>query len=172
MSVAGLKIKQSEQPDFEPVVLPEDSYQVSIDRVELRVGKKYMTEEDENQLLFYLKPLNVAPEFAKKVLFYQTTTSFFNGKSTSTKNALKASKLYGLIKTVYKFYKPEVKVDEMKAEQITDDVINELEGKQVMAIVALSETGKNKVVSLLSIKEEVKTGEVLTPDQELQKVLS
>ena len=113
MSVAGLKIKQSEQPDFEPVVLPEDSYQVSIDRVELRVGKKYMTEEDENQLLFYLKPLNVAPEFAKKVLFYQTTTSFFNGKSTSTKNALKASKLYGLIKTVYKFYKPEVKVDEM-----------------------------------------------------------
>ncbi len=60
----------------------------------------------------------------------------------------------------------------MKAEQITDDVINELEGKQVMAIVALSETGKNKVVSLLSIKEEIKADEVLTPDQELQKALS
>lgn len=172
MAVAGFKIQQSAQADFAPVVLPEDSYQCVIERVELRVGKKYMSEEDEEQLLFYLKPLGVAPEFENKLLFYQTTTSFFNGKSSSTKNALKASKLYGLIKTVYKFYKPEVKVDEMKPEEITDQVINELEGKQVMAIVALSETGKNKVVSLLSIKEEIKADEVLTPDQELQKALS
>lgn len=172
MAVAGFKIQQSARPDFEPVVLPEDSYQCLIDRVEFRVGKKYMSEEDQDQLLFYLKPLNVTPEFAKKLLFYQTTTSFFNGKSTSTRNTLKASKLYSLIKTIYKFYKPDVKVEDMKPEEITDDVINGLEGKQVVAIVSLTDAGTNKVVSLLSIKEEVKTDEVLTPDQELQKALS
>lgn len=172
MAVAGFKIQQSAQPDFEPVVLPEDSYQCVIDRVEMKVGKKYMTDEDQDQLLFYLKPLNVAPEFEKKVLFFQTTTSFFNGKSSNSKLAMKASKLYSLIKTIYKFYKPEVKVDEMKAEEITDEVINELEGKQVQAIVALTDTGKNKVVSLLSIKEEVAVEKQLTPDEELQKALS
>lgn len=172
MAVAGFKVPQSDKPDFEPIVLPEDSYQCVIDRVELKVGKKYMSDEDQDQLLFYLRPLTVAPEFAKKVLFYQTTTSFFNGKSSSTKSALKASKLYGLIKTVYKFYKPEVKVDEMEADDVNDEVINGLEGKQVVAIVSLTDTGKNKVVSLLSIKEETKLEGALTPDEELQKVLS
>jgi len=171
MAVAGLRMKQSDKPDYKPVVLPEDSYQCVIDRVEMREGTKYMSTETEDQLLFYFKPLGVAPEFEKKVLFFQTTTSFFNGKSNNSKLALKPSKLYGLIKTVYKFYHPDVKVDEMEPEDITDDVINGLEEKQVIAIVSITDTGKNKVVSLLPIKEEMKDGEK-TPDATLDEILA
>lgn len=172
MAVQGFVVKQTESKgDFANAVLPEDSYQCVIERIELREGTKYMSTEPESQLLFYLKPLGVAPEFEKKLLFYQTSTSFFNGKSSSAKQSLKASKLYNLIRTIYKFYHPEVKVDEMEATEITDNVINQLEGKQLMAIVKINENGNNKVSDIMSIKEEIKEGETMTPDQELQKAL-
>lgn len=172
MAIQGFQAKQNEQGEMERTVLPEDSYQCVIDKVELREGTKYMSTEKETQLLFYLRPLTVGPEFERKMLFYQTTTSFFNGKSSSTKQGLKASKLFGLIRTVYRFYKPDVKVEDMKPEDITDTLINELEGKQLVAIVKVNENGNNKVSDIMSIKEEVKLGETMTPDQELQKVLS
>ena len=85
---------------------------------------------------------------------------------------MKPSKLYQLIKTVYKKYKPEVKVDEMKPEDITADVINELEGKQLIAIVKINENGNNKVSDVLSIKEELKTGEAMTPDAEIEEIMN
>jgi len=173
MSVTNFSAKQSQATEFEKVVLPEDSYQCVIDRVEMREGTKYMSTEAETQLLFYFKPVDCGAEFERKILFYQTSTSFFNGKSSNAKQALKASKLYQLIKTVYKFYKPAVKVDEIKPEDITAEVINELEGKQLIAIVKINENGNNKVSDVLSIKEELKTeGFPLTPDQELEKILA
>lgn len=172
MSVLNFSAKQSQATEFEKVVLPEDSYQCVIDKVEMREGTKYMSTEAETQLLFYLKPIDAGAEFERKILFYQTSTSFFNGKSTSAKQSLKASKLYQLIKTIYKKYKPEVKVEDMKAEDITAEVINELEGKQLIAIVKINENGNNKVSDVLSIKEEIKTGEAMTPDQEIEKIMN
>jgi len=172
MPVTNFSVKQTMKMDIPSIVLPEDSYQCVIDRVEMREGTKYMSTETETQLLFYLRPLDVGVEFGKKLLFYQTSTSFFNGKSTNARQALKPSKLYQLIKTVYKKYKPEVKVDEMKPEDITADVINELEGKQLIAIVKINENGNNKVSDVLSIKEELKTGEAMTPDAEIEKIMN
>ena len=171
MSITNFSAKQSQKTEFVGVVLPEDSYQCVIDRVEIREGTKYMSTETESQLLFYFRPIDCGDEFKNKVLFYQTSTSFFNGKSSNAKQALKASKLYLLMKTVYKFYKPTVKVDEIKPEEITADTINELEQKQLIAIVKINENGKNKVSDVLSIKEEIKDGQ-LTPDQELDKIMS
>ncbi len=171
MSVTNFSPKQTQATEFERVVLPEDSYQCLIDRVEMREGTKYMSTEAETQLLFYFKPIDCGDEFKNKILFYQTSTSFFNGKSTNAKQSLKASKLYQLIKTVYKFYQPTVKVDEMSAEAITADVINGLEGKQLIAIVKINENGNNKVSDVLSIKEELKTGATLTPEQEFEKAM-
>ena len=173
MSIQGFQAKQRDNTsEYVDHVLPEDSYQCSIEKVELREGTKYMSTETEMQLLFYLKPLGVDETFKDKLLFFQTTTSFFNGKSTKAKNNVKSSKLYNIIRTVYRFYKPDVKVDEMKSEEITDDVINYLEGKQLMAIVKLSETGKNKVTDIMSIKSEIKTGEKKekTPDEEIEEL--
>lgn len=175
MAIKGFKAKtQGEGGDFNTQALPEDSYQCVIEKVELREGTKYMSTDTEMQLLFYMRPLNVSDEFKSKLLFYQTTTSFFNGKSDRAKSNLKASKLYTLIKTIYKHYKPQVKVDEMEPEKITDEVINELEGKQIMAIVKVNDNEKNKITDIMSIKEEVKdesqTG-VKTPDEELDELL-
>lgn len=174
MSIQGFKAKQgTDSVEFVDQVLPEDSYQCVIEKVELREGTKYMSTDAELQLLFYIRPLGVAPEFKDKLLFYQTTTSFFNGKSTSAKRSLKASKLYVFIKTVYKFYKPDVKVEEMSPEEITDEVVNELEGKQIMAIVKVNENGKNKITDVMSIKDELKVAEseVKDADAELEELL-
>jgi hypothetical protein len=175
MAIQGFSAKVSESGgDYVSAVLPEDSYQCVIDKVELREGTKYMSTETEMQLLFYIRPLGVAKEFESKLLFFQTTTSFFNGKTERARAGVKASKLYNLIKTVYKFYQPKVKVDEMKPEEITDEVINSLEGKQIMAIVKVTETGKNKVSDIMAIKEEIKvstpTGGTKTPDEELDEI--
>lgn len=176
MSISGFQAKQNKEGEgFVDTVLPEDSYQCLIEKAELREGTKYMSTEKEMQLLFYLKPFGVEKEFEKKILFFQTTTSFFNGKSERAKSNLKASKLYNLIRTVYKHYEPKVKVDDMKPEEITDEVINGLEGKQIMAIVKLTDTGKNKVSDIMSIKEEIKvpsTDETTaSPDEELDALL-
>ena len=93
MSVTSFSPKQTQATEFERVVLPEDSYQCLIDRVEMREGTKYMSTEAETQLLFYFKPIDCGDEFKNKILFYQTSTSFFNGKSTKANQSLKASKL-------------------------------------------------------------------------------
>lgn len=178
MSVTSFQASQASQTDRVRITLPEDSYQCVIEKVELREGKKYMSEETEQQLLFYLKPFNVSKEFETKVLFYQTTTSFFNGVSQSSKVPLKASKLYNLIKTIYKFYKPEVKVENMKAVDLTPDTINDLEGKQIMAIVKIAESGANKITDILPIKAEIKSGVVpetksgMTASEELEAALA
>lgn len=172
MSIQGFTAKATaDVTAFVDQVLPEDSYQCVIERIELREGTKYMSTETEMQLLFYFRPLRT--EIKNKLLFYQTTTSFFNGKAKSAKAGIKASKLYNLIKTIYKFYKPEVKVDEMTPEMITDDVINEIEGKQIVAIVKINDNGKNKISDIMSIKEEIKVSDpdVKTPDQELDDLL-
>lgn len=175
MAIKGFQVKVTEGGgDYVSAVLPEDSYQCVIERVELREGTKYMSAETEMQLLFYIRPLGVDKEFENKLLFYQTTTSFFNGKSEKARAGVKASKLYNLIKTVYKFYEPKVKVEDMKPEEITDEVINSLEGKQIMAIVKVTETGKNKVSDIMAIKAEIKsetsTDGKKTPDEELDEI--
>lgn len=180
MAIQGFAAKKGNGgEEFVDAVLPEDSYQCVIEKAELREGTKYMSTETEMQLLFYIRPINLDPAFKNKLLFYQTTTSFFNGKSTSAKAGLKASKLYTFIKTVYKFYKPEVKVEDMQPEEITDEVINFLEGKQIMAIVKVTETGKNKISDIMSIKEEVTVVEpkkgaakVADADAELDELLN
>lgn len=170
MSVTSFKASQSSQNDRVRITLPEDSYQCVIEKVEQREGKKYMSEETEEQLLFYMKPLGVSKEYDTKVLFYQTTTSFFNGVSQNSKIPLKASKLYNLIKTIYKFYQPEIKVENMKATDITAEVVNGLEGKQLIAIVKITESGANKITDILSIKSEIKSG--MTAAEELEAALS
>lgn len=178
MAIQGFQAKQNaEGEDYNTAILPEDSYQCLIEKVELREGTKYMSAETEMQLLFYFRPLNVPEEYKDKLLFYQTTTSFFNGKSDKAKSNLKASKLYTLIKTIYKHYKPDVKVDDMEPEEITDEVINELEGKQIMAIVKINASNKNKVSDIMNIKEEIKTGSQedkpkASPDEELDDLLN
>lgn len=169
MAITGFKAKQNEGGSTERTTLPEDSYQCVIDKVELREGTKYMSTEPEMQLLFYLRPLAVGDEYKSKLLFYQTSTSFFNGKSTSSKQSLKPSKLFMLIRTIYRFYKPDVKVEDMQPDEITDTLINDLEGKQVIAIVKINENGNNKVSDIMSIKSQIETANA---DQQLENVLS
>jgi len=52
--------------------------------------------------------------------------------------------------------------------------IKALKGKQIMAIVKVTETGKNKVSDIMAIKEEIKqgspTGGTKTPDEELDEI--
>lgn len=158
MSISGFSVKTSQgNGEYANEVLPEDSYQVMIDKVELREGTKYMSQETEMQLLFYLKPTEVDEKFKNKILFYQTSTSFFNGESKNAKKKVSPSKLYLLIKTIYKTYKPDVDVSKMKPEDVTDDVINELEGKQLVAIVKINENGNNRVSEILPAKNVSKT---------------
>lgn len=177
MSIKGFEAKKSEEGEYTNAVLPEDSYQCLIEQVELREGTKYMSTETEMQLLFYLKPLNVPEEFKNKLLFYQTTTSFFNGKSQKSKSNLKPSKLFTLIQTIYRHYKPDVKTSDMLPEDITDEVINELEGKQIIAIVKINQNDNNKVADIMSIKEEVKiesgkdASNEKSPDEELDEIM-
>ena len=158
MSVSNFKANASKKAEFENVVLDEGVYQCVIDKVEMSEKTKYMSTEKAMQLTYYLKPLNAGEQFKDKILFYNTSTSFFNGKSTKAGSGLKASNLYLLIKAIYKFYKPEVDVDAMDPEEITDQTINELEGKQVMAMVKTipeNERYPNKVISLSAIKAEI-----------------
>jgi len=171
MSVQGFVARANSSGEDRAIInLPEGVYQCAIDKLEMREGTKYMSEEKEMQILFYLKPLNVGKEFENKILFYQTSTSFFNGKSKNAQSQVKASKLFGVFKTVYKFYKPDVKVEDMQPEQITDATLNDLEGKQIVAIVKMSDSGKNKVTDIMSITAPIQTG--TTPDQDLEKVLN
>jgi len=174
MSILGFKARVNEGgEEFVNEVLPEGVYQCLIEKAELREGTKYMSTETEMQLLFYVRPIG---DFKNKLLFFNTTTSFFNGKSKSAKAGLKASKLYNLIKTVYAFYRKDVDVSLLEPEAITDEVINFLEGKQIIAVVKIGETGKNKISDVMSIKEEVSTAKMSpsekTADDDLNEILA
>lgn len=146
MAVQGFKATQKQNTEFSGDAIDEGLYTVEIEKVEAKEGTKYMSTEPQMQLVFYLRPL----EHPDKLLFYNTTFSFFNGQSTGQKK-LNPSKLYNLIKTIYKAYKPDVDVSKMNPEELTDDTINELEGKQFKALVKINENGKNKIDSILPI---------------------
>jgi hypothetical protein len=146
MAIQGFQATQKSNSDFSSEVLEEGLYTVEIEKVEAKEGTKYMSTETQMQLVFYLRVI----ENPDKLLFYNTTFSFFNGQSTGQKK-LNPSKLYNLIKTIYKAYKPDVDVSKIKPEELTDDSINELEGKQFKALVKINENGKNKIDSILPI---------------------
>jgi len=176
MSILGFKARVNEGgEEFVNELLPEGVYQCLIEKAELGEGTKYMSAVVEAKLLFYVRPIG---DFKNKLLFFGTTTSFFNGKSKSAKAGLKASKLYNLIKTVYAFYKKDVDVSLLEPDEITDEVINFLEGKQILAVVKIGETGKNKITDVMGIKGEItapekvsKAGPASEADAEIDALL-
>lgn len=143
-----------EKSEKNNIVLPEDTYQAVISKIQNKDGKKYLTNEPEKHFLFTLSPLQLEDEQKGKKLFLETTHSFFNGESNGSEQ-VSPSKLYLIMRAVYRFYKPDVKINELKQDDITVDMINFMEGKQIRIVVALNNKGKNKIASLLSIKEEI-----------------
>lgn len=173
MSIQGFKAElRAAGAGYSDILLPEDVYQCVIERVELREGTKYKSAEKEMQLLFYLRPLEVKEEEKDKLLFYQTNTVFHSGIIPDSDKKMKPTRLYSVIRAVYTYYQPKVDVDAIKPEDINDDTINYLEGKQVRASVEVTPASKNKVSKLLPIKSEIgaeKKEE--TPDEELRKIV-
>jgi len=172
MPITGFEPKQQANSGegYNSPALEEGTYQCTIEKIEMREGTKYMSTEMETQLLCYLRPLDVPLEFMNKLLFYQTTTSFFNGVSEKAQSSLKASKLFTLIKTIYKTYKPDEDVASWKPDMVTDDVINFLEGKQLIAVVKLNQNGNNKVTDIMAAKVIISDTSVNVDDDFLKSV--
>lgn len=174
MSVSNFKVSvPSNQSGGSYEALPEDVYQCVIDRIEPKTGTKYMSNEPQDQLLFYMRPLGVDEQYKNNLLFYQTTTSFFNGKSSNAKAELSPSKLFTVLKTVYAFYDKELDIKNLDPKKVDDPLINGMEGKQVMAVVKVNANGKNKITDLMVIKKELKTEDSKkSVDNELEEILA
>lgn len=142
-----VRVQQSEEGDYSP--LPADVYQVQIVDVEEREGTKYQSSEKITQLLFKTKVVEEG-EFKNRSLgIFVTPKWFAGGKNASP------SKMFNLFKAVYSFYKKEVNIAELDAEFIGLSEINGLIGKQLRLTVQVNAGNKNKIDSMMQIKQVI-----------------
>lgn len=142
-------IRKSEGGSFEP--LESDVYQVQIVDIQLKeneyMGKKSKQLEFTSQVATPLSD----KDHGRQLKFWTSTTWNMGGGKYSP------SKLFTLVTSVYKHYKPDVSVKDMEEIQVSQ--INDLIGKQVRVNVVAKERedGKtvNKVESFLPIKAPV-----------------
>lgn len=138
-----LKITKKEGESFDPI--PEGTYQVQVVDIkekdsETKWGVKHK---------FQFNCAIVEGEYAGRLVFVSANVSWFPGG-----NGNKPSTLYKFVQTIYAHYHKDIKVQDM--EGITGAEINDLIGKQFIALVKLSEDGKyNNVTEYLKIKSPI-----------------
>ena len=133
--------------------IPADVYQVVIEDIEVRVGKKYMSDEEQKQFLFRTKVLDEGEHKGHGLGFY-VSIKWFAGKS-----AMQPSKLFNLFKAVYSNYYKSVDLLKWTGDMINMETVNDFIGKQIRVTVEEKE-GKNRVTTFMPIKKEMEVQKV------------
>ena len=141
--------------------IPADVYQIQVSDITEVDGTDYNTKEPKKQLKFYGIIVD-GDEVGKKISFF-TSHSWFNGGKNS-----KPSKLFNLVKTVYSYYKKDVKVADLPL--ISVEEVNGLVGKQLRVTTEVNEKGWPKVTSFTPIKKHIEyEGEVSDFEKEMDE---
>jgi hypothetical protein len=112
------------------VILPPDSYQFQIVSVELRDSN---FKGEMKKQLEWKAQLCEEGEYKGKELMFWTSLAWSFGGTKKDGTTLSPSKLGTLFKAVYRLYKPDLKVEEIK--KVTGSSIKNLVGKQVRLTV-------------------------------------
>lgn len=137
-----LKVTKSTGQNFDPI--PEGTYQVEI------VDVKQVTRETKYGIKdkFQFNCAVVEGEYKDRLVFVSVNVSWFNGEG-----GRKASSLFNLIKTIYTYYEP--KTDISQIDEVTGQMVNDLQGKQFIAVVKVNDV-YNNVTDYLKITKPVK----------------
>lgn len=138
----SLKIKKSEGATYEPI--PENTYQVQI--VDVKQVER-QTQYGLKQKFQFSCAVTDDEEYSGRLVFVSVNMSWFNGEGGKRPSAL-----FNLIKTIYAFYKKDVKVAEVS--EITGEMINDLIGKQFIAVVKVNDK-YNNVTDYMKIKKKI-----------------
>lgn len=136
------KVTKSEGVVYEPI--PENTYQVQI--VDIKQVER-QTQFGLKQKFQFTCDVTDDKEYLGRKVFVSVNISWFNGEGGK-----RASALYNLVKTIYGYYKP--KIDVSKLDGLTGDDINDLVGKQFVAVVKVNDK-YNNVTDYIKIKKEV-----------------
>lgn len=140
----NLSISAKTGGNYDPI--PEDTYQVQIVDVTQKQRETQWGLKDK----FQFNCAVVEGEYKDRLVFISVNIAWSNGEG----NAKRPSQLFNLVKTVYAHYQPKVKVSEMDG--LTGAQVNDLIGKQLIAVVKLSPDGKyNNVTDFMKIKSPV-----------------
>lgn len=142
-----IKITAPERAEYVP--LPADVYQVQISDLEVRTGKKYMSEEEQQQILFKMLVVDKSDNRGHGIGAFSTTRWFNGGKNMSP------SKLFQIFTAVYAYYHKDIDLNEWYPEMVNMQAINDLIGKQLRITVNLTQDKKNKITSFMPIREEL-----------------
>lgn len=133
--------------------IPSDVYQIVIEDIEVRVGKKYMSEEEQKQFLFRTKVLDEGEHNGHGLGFY-VSIKWFAGKT-----GMQPSKLFNLFKAVYSQYYKNTDLLKWTGDMVNMETINDMIGKQIRVTVEEKE-GKNRVTTFMPIKKKLKVEKV------------
>ena len=156
MPITGsVKVTVPVGKEWKPV--PEDIYQVVIKDIVEKDVKAYESDAIETKYLFKYVILDHQDDV---VCYKQLLTDFAHPKwfSGDSKNKLSPSKLVTIFKSIYGFYFPDIKVEDIPADQVTE-MVNQLIGSQVRVAVKVKEDESNKITDYLSVKEELEVPE-------------
>jgi len=143
--------------EWKPV--PEDIYQVVVKDIMDKDVRVFGGAEDELESKYLFKYVILDhvddPTIHKQMLTDFVYPKWFSGDS---KKKLSPSKLITIFKSIYGFYFPDTKVEDIPEDQVTDQV-NQLIGSQVRIAVKVKEDESNKITDYLVIKEELEVPE-------------
>lgn len=128
-----MTMKKAEAPKYDP--LPQDIYQLELLDVSAKVGKKYMSSEDETTLSFHFGVVDKEDKGlrGRSVWLNFVPTSLFISRKTGEKN-----KLYAVVEAILK--------RELKPEEVEDGItgaqLNGLIGKQCRSFVSKVQKGE------------------------------
>lgn len=138
----NFKVKKSEGVSYDPI--PENTYQVHITDIK-QVERE--TKYGIKQKLQFSCSVVDDEQYKGRLVFVTVNISWFNGEG-----GVRSSALFNLIKTIYSHYKPDVDVS--KLDGLNGEMINDLIGKQFIAIVKVNDK-YNNVTDFMRIKKEI-----------------
>jgi hypothetical protein len=161
---------EAPKSDFKPV--PEDVYQVVIKDVDEKILPVFQAKsEDDVQVNYHFKFVILDGETADSK--EQMVSAFCTNKWFGGNKRMQASKLVSLVKAVYAFYYPKLKVEDLTADEMTPAVINDLIGKQLRVSVKFNaEKTGNKVTEFMAIKKEIELPETVKLAEVAKKMLA
>lgn len=136
------KVTKSEGAIYDPI--PENTYQVQI--VDVKQVER-TTAFGVKQKFQFSCAVTDDEKYIGRLVFVSVNISWFNGKGGK-----RASALFTLVKTIYSHYKPEVNI--MEKEDLSGDEVNDLVGKQFIAVVKVNDK-YNNVTDYIKIKKEI-----------------
>jgi hypothetical protein len=138
----SLKVTKSEGGSFTPI--PEGTYQVQVVDVK---QKQSQTQYGLKDKFVFSCAVVDDEEYMGRLVFVACNISWFNGEGGK-----RPSKLFTFIKTIYAHYQKDVKVSEVT--EVTGEMVNELVGKQFIAVVKVDDKFNN-VTDFMKVKKEI-----------------